>query len=79
LSFFRLVNAVLSVLRFTDFDYLFGILKLFLTDCVDVANVRETFYNVKKLFTEVKGDTIKRFFVASFSGLSICDCYFGLL
>jgi hypothetical protein len=74
-----LVNAVLSVLRFTDFDYLFGILKLFLTDCVDVADVRETFYNVKKLFTEVKGDTIKRFFVAGFSGLSICDCYFGFL
>jgi hypothetical protein len=74
-----LVNAVLSVLRFTDFDYLFGILKLFLTDCVDVADVRETFYNVKKLFTEVKGDTIKRFFVAGFSGLSIRDCYFGFL
>jgi len=39
-------------------------LKHILTDCVDVADVRQTFYNVNdlyNLFTNVAGDTMLKF------------------
>jgi len=39
-------------------------LKHVLTDCIDVADVRQTFYNVNdlyNLFTNVAGDTMLKF------------------
>ena len=35
-------------------------MKHVLIDCVDVADVRQTFYNLTDLFTNVAGDTIKK-------------------